>query len=154
VGNARVEFRAQKNELEIVINGVFAEMLHVFKECKQCCGPSYFRSSWRNPDYFRYAEYFTVNKTSSTISCFTVHDISEKQAQRFQKIAHHLQFVLEGVIGGLSDGRIALHASGNLIKSCREPRQNHNIHYPITLKIIKAGTGESLAIFTMRWDCL
>lgn len=72
--------------------------------------------------------------------------------QNIQSISHDIQFILEGVIGGLSSGQIALHESGNLLKRCNGASPDPDENYPITLKIINTCTNETIAIFNMFWE--
>jgi hypothetical protein len=151
-GNAQIEYDESNKNLELKINGGFAAMLLLFKKCKQCYGPSYFHCIWLNQRYFNITTANVILNDSSTISGFTFCYIEKEQAQYIQSIAHNLQFILEGVIGGLSNGQIALHESSNLLKRCNETPTDQDEKYPITLKIINTRTNETIAIFDMIWE--
>jgi len=50
--------------------------------------------------------------------------------------------VLEGVVGGLLNGKIALHQAGNFLKTCPEASQGLVDSFPFFLKIINSHTKE------------
>ena len=138
--------------MEIKINGGFASMLLAIKRCKQCYGPSYFHCTWIERKYFDGTDTNVILSDSSIIIGFAFSNIEKEAAQHIQSIAYDLQFVLEGVIGGLSNGQIALHESCNLLKKCNEASPGPNKKYPTTLSIIKTSTNEKIAIFDMFWE--
>lgn len=127
-------------------------MLLAFKKCKLCYGPSYFHCLWLNQKYFNGATSNVILKDSSIIGGFTFRNIEKEQAQLIRSISHDIQFILEGVIGGLSNGQIALHESGNLLKRCNRAALYPDEKYPITLKMINTSTNEIIAIFNMFWE--
>ena len=151
-GNARIEYDGTRKKLEIKIQGGFATMLSAFKRCRQCYGPSYFHCIQLERKYFDGTDANVILNDSSTISGFAFSNIEKEQAQHLQSIAHDLQFMLEGIIGGLSNGRIALHESCDLIKRCNETSPDPKEKYPITLSIIKISTNEKIALFDMFWE--
>ena len=151
-GNAQIEYDESNKKMEIKINGGFASMLLAIKRCKQSYGPSYFHCIWIEPNYFDGTDTNVILSDSSTIIGFAFSNIEKKEAQHIKSIAYDLQFVLEGVIGGLSNGQIALHESCDLLKKCNEASPDPNIIYPITLSIIKTSTNEKIAIFDMFWE--
>ncbi len=152
IGNAQVEYEEPKKKLEIKIKDGFAAMLLAFKKCTQCYGPSYLNCRWLEQRYFNGTTTKVIINGSSTISGFTFSNIEKEQAQHIQSIAYDLQFILEGVICGLSNSQIALHESCNLLKRCNEAFTGPNKKYPITLSIIKTSTNEKIAIFDMIWE--
>jgi hypothetical protein len=138
--------------MRIQIKGGFATMLLAFKSCKQCYGPSYFHCIWLERKYFDGTDAKVILNDSSTISGFAFSNIEKEQAQHIQRIAYDLQFIVEGVIGGLSNGSIALHESCHLLKKCNEAFPDPHKKYPITLSILKASTNEKIATFDMFWE--
>lgn len=151
-GNAQIEYDEPNKKMEIKIKGGFATMLLAFKRCKQCYGPSYFHCIWLERKYLGGTGTNVILNDSSTISGFAFSNIEKEQAQHIQSIAYDLQFILEGVIGGLSNGQIALHESCNLLKKCNEASPEPYIKYPITLSIINTSTNEKIATFDMFWE--
>jgi hypothetical protein len=151
-GNAETLYDEASKNIELKIKGGFATMLLAFKKCKQCYGPSRFHCIWFDQNYYNDTAANVIVNDSSKISGITFSNIEKEQAQHIQSIAHDLQFILEGVIGGLSNGQIALHASGNLLKRCNGASQDPDERYPITLKIKNTSTDEIIAIFGMSWE--
>jgi hypothetical protein len=151
-GNAEALYDEASKNIELQIKGGFATMLLAFKKCKQCYGPSFLHCIWLDQNYFNDTNADVILNDSSTISGFTFSDIEKEQAQHIQSTTHDLQFILEGVIVGLSNGRIALHASGDLLKRCNEAPQGPDEGYPITLKIKNTSTNEIIAMFDMSWE--
>ena len=150
-GNARVKYDERHKKIEISIKGGFAAMLSAIKECKQCYGPSYFRCTRLQNGFSKNTAVTVLLNDSSIISGFSFNQINREQARHIQSMEHDLQFILEGVIGGLSNGRIALHASGNLLKKCSEGSGDPEEKYPIRLKIINKRTNGIIAILDMVW---
>lgn len=151
-GNIQVEYNASIKRMELKIRGGFASLLLPFKTCGQCFGPSYLHHIWIDKRYFKHTTAKVIVNDSSTISGFTFSNIDKAQAQYIKSITHDLQFILEGIIGGLSNGQIALHESGNFIKRCNEKSPNPDEKYPITLKMINTRTNEIIAAFAMLWE--
>lgn len=152
VGNAQVVYDEGNGVVELKIKGGFATMLLPFKKCKQCYGPSYFHCTWLDQKYFNETKASAVLNGPSEIDGFAFGNIKKEKAKLVQDIARDLRFEMEGVIGGLVSGRVALHASGDLLKNCSQTSQAQKDAYPITLKIINAGNNEILAIFNMFWE--
>lgn len=151
-GNAQVEYNEPDKKLEIKIKSGFATLLLAFKRGKQCYGPSYFHCIRLERKYFADTDPTVILNDSSTISGIVFSNIEKEQAQHLQSIAHDLLFILEGIIGGLSNGRIALHESCDLLKRCNETSSDPNEKYPIRLSIIKISTNEKIAVFDMLWE--
>jgi hypothetical protein len=151
-GNAQVKYDETNKNLELKIKGGLATMLLALKECKQCYGPSYLHCIWLNQKYLKGTTANVILNDSSTISGITFSNVEKEQAQHIQSISHDIQFILEGVIGGLSNGQIALHESGNLLKRCNMASTDPDRKYPITLKMINYSTKEIVLIFNMFWE--
>jgi len=107
---------------------------------------------WIDQKYLNGTTANVILNDSLTISGFTFSNIEKEQAQHLQSISHYIQFTLGGVIGGLSNGRIALHESSNLLKRCNRASPDPDEKYPITLKIINTSPNEIIAIFSMFWE--
>ena len=151
-GNTQVEYDEPNKKMEIKIKGGFATMLLALKRCKQCYGPSYFRCILLEREYFDDTDANVILSDSSTIIGFSFGKIKKEQAQHIQSIAYDLQFIIEGVIGGLSNGQIALHESCDLLNKCNKASPDLHNKYPITLSIIKTSTNEKIAPFDMFWE--
>ena len=105
-----------------------------------------------NPDYFMNSQTPLTPDDSSTMNSFIYSNINKEQAQRLKSIEKDLVFMIEGVIGGLCDGQITLHESGDLLKYCRGPFFGKYDDYPICIRIIDAKNKKILAEYTMLWE--
>ena len=141
-GNARILYDAAEQKLTLEVDGGFAELLAFFKVCQGCRGPSHFECTWLNGKYFGMgrAKIFSRQQT------FTVENVDENQAKAIRSMKHHLVFVVEGIIGGLMNGQIALHQGGDLLKTCPEPEQSDE-PYSIRLTLFNSKTNEMLATY-------
>jgi hypothetical protein len=152
IGNTLVEYNEANKTLDLYIKGGFATMLSAFKKCVHCHGPSYLHCIWLDQKYLNGTAASVLSKDFSTIIGFSFSNIEKGQAKHIQSLSHDIQFILEGVIGGLSNGRIALHESGNLLKRCNRASPYTDEDYPITLKIINTCNNETIAIFHNYWQ--
>ena len=150
-GNAGVEYDALKKEVNINIRGGLAGMLLTFKECGDCYGPSRFRCTWLNRNVFKGGNAAVLVVDSTLIQGFSFSPVEREQAGIIQTMADDLRFELKGVIGGLADGRIALHASAGLLKHCSAVSDDQADVYPISLRIVNSRSNDVIAEFTMVW---
>ena len=107
--NAQVEYYEAEMILKLQIKGGFADLLSIFKQCKRCFGPSYLQCTWLNKKYFGNGEAAIVPNELPTIRAFVINNIDKKQVRLIRSAEKDIVFVLEGVIGGLLNGKIALH---------------------------------------------
>lgn len=154
VGNTEIRYDEMNEKIELKIKGGLASMLLAFKNCEQCYGPSNLNCTWLNQNYIKSETVAIQLNEASIIDGFTFTNVKKEDAQLIKNMAKDMQFVVEGVIGGLSSSRIALHESADLLKYCNAeiPDQKQYKQYPISLKIVNANTNEILAIFSMTWD--
>jgi hypothetical protein len=150
-GNAGVEYDALKKEVSINIRGGLAGMLLTFKTCGDCYGPSRFRCTWLNRNVFKGGKAAVLVVDSTVVQGFSFSPVEREQAGIIQTMADDLRIELEGVIGGLADGRIALHASDGLLKHCPAVSDDQADAYPILLRIVNSKTNVVLSEFTMDW---
>lgn len=150
-GNARVEYDEPNKKIRIKITGGFANMLSVFKTCERCYGPTNLQSLSINPDYFMNSPTTIAPAASSTMNSFGFNNINKEQALMLKSVEKDLVFMVEGVIGGLCNGKITLHESGDLLKYCRGPFFGKYDNYPICIKIIDDRNKKILAEYTMAW---
>jgi len=146
-GNVQVEYNEAEMILSLQIKGGFANLLSIFKQCEQCFGP-YLKCTWLNKKFFGRGEALIVSNEVPTMSAFIINNIDKKQGRLIRSIEKDIIFELEGVIGGLLNGKIALHQAGNFIKDCSGDLQNRNDSSPISLKIINPHTKEVLAKYS------
>ena len=141
-GNARILYDASEKELTLGVDGGFADLLAFFSQCRGCRGPSHFQCTWLNRKYFGQgrAKKFGRQRT------FTVEIADENQLRILRSMQHHLVFVVEGIIGGLMNGQIALHQGGDQLKTCPEPEQSDE-PYSIRLTLFNSKTNEVLATY-------
>lgn len=151
-GNARVEYDEAKRIMTMGIEGGLANMLSIFKNCERCYGPTYLYSLSINPDYFIHSKTPLLPDDSATMNRFSIPHIKKEQAQLLKIIEKDLVFWVEGGIGGLCNGRITLHESGDLLKYCRGPFFGKYDHDPICIKIIDAKNDQILAEYTILWE--
>ncbi len=147
VDNARVEYN-EAGVLKIRIKGGFTDQLSIFKQCKMCFGPSYLKCTWLNKKYFGNGSAMTISKNFSTESTLVMKGIDKKYGRLMVGIEHDLMFESEGVIGGLLNGKIALHRAGTFLKKCSPLPDGRGDHYPFSLKVINSRTKEMLAEYT------
>lgn len=154
IGNTQVAYSAAEMMLNLQIIGEFGELISVFKQCEQCSGPSYFKCTWLNTQFFGNVETTTSPIISRDIKILSFQGISPQQAHHLKNIEKDLAFVVEGVIGGLLllDGRIALHQSGKFLKICPKSSQSQKESFPISLKIINSRTQEEIAKYQVIFD--
>jgi hypothetical protein len=134
--------------LRLQINGGFAEQISIFKQCEQCKGPSYLKCTWLNKKYFGNGEAAIISNDLSAINAVILNNIDTHHGRIIQGIEKDIEFELEGSIGGLLNGRIALHQSGNFIKTCPAASLGWGDSLPISLKIINSDTKEVLATYS------
>ncbi len=141
-GNAHILYNDSEKKLTLGINGGFADMLALFKQCQGCPGPSHFDCTWLNRKYFSNGQ----AKMFSRRLPITIENVDRNQTRIIRSMAHHLVFAVEGVIGGLMNGRIALHPSGDMLKNCPKPGPFDEA-FPIRLKLFNSKTNEILATY-------
>lgn len=146
-GNAGIEYDALKKEVTINIRGGLAGMLLTFKACGDCYGPSRFHCTWLNRNMFKGGDATVVVVDSTVIQGFSFSPVEREQAGIIQTMADDLRFELEGVIGGLADGRVALHASAGLLKHCSAASDDQANFYPISLRIMNSKNNDVIAEF-------
>lgn len=146
-GNSQVEYDETESILKFQINGDFAGLLSIFKQCEQCFGPSYLKYTWLNKEYFGNGAAIVSNNLP-TISPFIIININKDYGLRIQDIEKDIVFELDGVIGGLLNGKIALHQVGDFLKTCPKIFHAHDNSFPISIRIINSKTKEVLAKYS------
>ena len=144
VGNTWVEYNEAEMVLKMHIKGGFAELLSIFKQCQECFGPSFLECVWLNEKYFGTGEAAIIPGDFPAINTITINRVEKNQVRLIRSIRKDIVFILEGVIGGLLSGRIALHHEGTFIKPCPQDSQDLFDDHPISLKIINRNTKELL----------
>lgn len=147
-GNAQVEYIEMEKKLILHIKGGFADLFSIFKECEQCVGPSHLNCIRLNKKYFGDAKAAMMSPKSTPLNQFVFEGIKKNHAQYLKKIEKNISFVMEGVILGLVNGKVALHQSGNFIKECPKDSQNQESDFPIILNIIDTETDEIIATYS------
>lgn len=145
-GNVRVEYNGlEEQALHLQINEDPADLLSVLKPCQRCFGPAFFQCTWLNKKYFGKGEAVVLSNDPKTISVFRFHLVGEKQARHLQRIEKDIALVIEGVVRGLLNGKIALHRSGTLIRECPGGSSPGEENTSIVLKIVNFRTKEVMA---------
>lgn len=151
-GNVQIEYDAIEMKLRLNAKESFAELLSIFKQCEQCWGPSYLKSTWLNKEYFGDGKFITSTDKYSTVNSYIFAHIEKTHAQKIQSIVDVIGLEFEGVICGLMDGKIALHHSGKQLKTCRAGSEKQDENFPITLKFVNSQTEEILAKLFVVFD--
>jgi len=151
-GNIQIEYDAIEMKIRLNAKESFADLLSVFKQCEQCWGPSYLKLTWLNEKYFGDGKFITSTDKYSSLNSYIFTHIERTNAQRIQSIVDVIGLELEGVICGLMNGKIALHHSGKLLKTCQVDKEKQDEHFSITLKIVNFQTEEKLAKFSVIFD--
>ena len=79
------------------------------------------------------------------ICAFVINNIGKIQGRIIRSIEKDIAFELEGFVGGLLNGKIALHQVGNFIKTCPAASHSRYDSFPISLIIFNSHTKEVLA---------
>jgi len=151
-GNIQIEYDDIEKKLKLNNRESFADLLSIFKQCEQCWGPSYLKLTWLNKEYLGDGVFITSTDKYSTVNSYIFANIERTNAQRIQSIVNVIGFELEGIICGLMNGKIALHHSGKLLKTCQADSGKQNDISPITLKIVNSQTKEILAKLSVVFD--
>ena len=148
-GDARVEYIEAEKKLKLKIKGGFADLLSISKPCGQSFGPSYLKCTWLNKKYFGTGEAVDIPNESPLINDFIIHNVGKYHGRLIYSIEKYMVFELEGVIGGLLNGKIALHQAGNFIKDWPAADHGRGNGFPVSLKIINSNTKEALANYSV-----
>ncbi len=142
-GNTRILHDDSGKKLTLGIDGGFAELLVLFKQCHGCRGPSHFVCTWLNRKYFGKGRAKMFGRHQS----FIFENVDRSQARAIRSVQHNLVFVVEGVIGGLMNGQVALHQGGDLLKTCPTQDLSPDEPFPIRIMIFNSKTKEMLATY-------
>ena len=105
-----------------------------------------------NKKYFGNGKAAGIHAGFKGFNEFFFNDINKTRAQSLKENKDDITFLIEGRIGGLVDGKVALHQAGRFQKACPKDPKNRNISFPVTLKIVNTRTDEILAIFSSIWN--
>lgn len=145
--NAQIHFNPSRKQLTIWIDGGFADLLSVLKSGDGCVGPSHFECVWLNRKYFGNGRAKKIGPPFPDQEAFTFLGVETTQVNAIRAIQHDLSFVVEGVIGGLMNGKIALHRCGALLKPCPDLDSSKQADSPIIVTLLNSKTKELLAAF-------
>lgn len=150
-GDLQINYNSSSKELTFFIEDGFTNLIDIFKECKNCYGPSYLKAIFLNQKYFNNTKVNNITKELSQITHFTFSNISKDEAFKIINMKEDIIFKLEGIVGGLllENNKISLHQSGDFFRSC--PKQEE---YPVNFIIINNVTQEILVEYTMIWDSI
>jgi hypothetical protein len=146
--HAKVEYNEAEMILKLGIKGGFTDQLIIFKQCEGCIGPSYLKCTRLNKKYFGNGVAINISKDFSTESTLRIKNVDKKHGQLIMSLEHDIVFESEGAIGGLLNGKIALHQAGTFLRNCPEVSDDRSKNFPITFKIINSHTKEVLAEYT------
>lgn len=151
-GNVRIQYNDVEMELKLTVEKGFADLLGIFKSCKDCFGPSYLKSTRLNKTYFGSGNAVIPTDKNPAIDSYIFNSMDKAHALRIQSIKDFLGLELEGVVCGLMNGKIALHHAGEWLKDCPLESERHWENYPITIKIVNFKTKEILAEYAVVFD--
>ena len=151
-GNIQVEYDVIEMKLMLNAKESFADLLSIFKQCEQCWGPSYLKLTWLNKEYFGDGKFINSTDKHSTVNSYIFANVERTHAQQIQSIVDDIELELEGTIGGLMNGKIALHHTGKLLKTCQVDSKKQDESFPITLKIVNSQTEVILAKLSVIFD--
>ena len=127
-------------------------MVSIFKQCERCFGPEYLKCTWLNEKHFGSGEAVAVSNDTPGASAFHFVKIDRNHARGIQSIEKDIAFELEGSVGGLLNGKIALHqAAGTFVKTCPTISQDPEAAFSIFLNIVNTETEESLVKYSAVW---
>ncbi len=147
-GNALIEYNEADRVLNLNIKDGFAELLSISRQSNNYDGPTHLQCKGLNRKYFGLDVRAVVPKDFRTTNSLIFHNVNEKEAQKFFHFKNDIVFVLEGVIFGLLNGKIALHPSGNFLINCPKAPLIRNDHHSITLKLIDSNLNEVFATYS------
>ena len=149
IGNAFIEYTKSRSVLKVSIQNGLADQLSIFKTCDGCSGPSYLRCTWQDE------KYFGKGKAAPTknLNQFTFLDIDKIHARILKDIEKEIVFVVEGnILGLMTDGKIALHNTGTILKKCPGDTDKKGDIFPITVMIKNARYDEIIARYLATWS--
>lgn len=150
--NVQIEYDTDGMKIRFYTKESFADLLSVFKPCEPCWGPSFLQLTWLNKKYFGHGRYLPSTDRDSHLNSFIFGEIEGIHAEKIQSIVDAIGLELEGAICGLMNGKISLHHSGELLKTCPADGKRQDEDSPITLKIVNFQTEEVLAKFSAIFD--
>jgi len=128
-------------------------MLSLFKQCKDCLGPSYLQGTWLEKKYFGDGKAVPIKNELETVNALLFHDIGKQEFRLIRSSEHDIELVLDGTIGGFltKESKLVLHQVGDFTKICPDNTKSQGASSPTTLKIINSRTTEILAEYSMIW---
>ncbi len=146
----QLQYDMSGGELTLKLGGSFPELLSMFKVCDQCSAPTLFQPILINKDYLGESKPQYVDEKNFASGNLSITGMDEKHIYLLQRIKKDLSLEIEGPIGGLllSDGRIALHQSGDFLRSCSKQSGGQNNGAGVMFRIKDARTDEVIVEYT------
>jgi hypothetical protein len=153
-GNVSIETQSTAEATVLRINGKFADMLLPFKQYDVPFRPSRFRCSRLNEKYFGTGIAEGIYPPDNGIYELRIGSVSEDRTHHLKRLEKDIGVVMKGVVGGLSNGRIALHKAGLMRKDCGPGNElsNNESNFPIKLMIVNTRTNEIMVEYTAVWE--
>ncbi len=142
--NGRIEYNKESKVLKINIKGDFSGRLSLFRVNKKSSDLILLKPVFINNNYFNIEKNGVSNIKIDSTNSLIIKNVNKKQAEKIQRIENDLLFVLEGKIGGLLNGRIAIYQDESLLKSCTDYQLKKNNNYPVSFRIINSVTNKIL----------
>ena len=150
--NFQIGYDAIEMKMKISAQQSFADLLSVFKPRGPCRGPSLIELKWLNKRYFDGGRYIASDGEEQFPNSFLFDQVDRIHADNIRSLADEIGLELEGAICGLMNGRIALHHSGEQLKTCPLDAKKQDEQSSISLKIVNFQTKEILARFSVFPD--
>lgn len=151
LGMSKLRYDSVVGSLTIRSNYQIEELLSIFKECKECKGPSHFICTYLNEKYFGTIAAKNIPPIYSTINSISIKGIANRQALQLIENEQKIGIEIKGIIGGLllENGKIAFHQAGNFLKACPQSAKNQTDQAQTFITIKNFDKDEILARYKM-----
>ena len=151
-GNVNIQKHTKGSGLILRMNGTFAELLTPYKQSEAFFGPNRFQCKWLNEKYFGDGIADDIKDSTNGAGEFRYRSVSHRHVALLKRVEKDIGVVLNGVIGGLMDSKIALHQAGKMPNYCVISNPHNPERFPITLKIVNVETAEVLVEYLAVWE--
>lgn len=147
-------YNADSRQLAIFLPSSFADLLSIFKTGDHCFGPSRLHCEWINGKYFGQSKALDILPAAGGVNRLVFDNFSEADALSVKNTVGKLSLSLEGAVGGLMNGKIALFTSceSDMLKKCTVSSGVIPEDIRIELRLITVSSKEVLAIYRAIWE--
>jgi len=149
--NINIEYNESSNKLTLLFVNSFANLVDIFKECKNCFGPSYLENVFLNKKYFNSKRIENISKELFEVKRIVLNNVNKKQAMKVLNLQKNISLELEGFVGGLllANNKLSLHQSGEFFRLCSKKKKEN---YPVFFRVISTSSKELLLEYKVIWD--